>query len=77
MHDCLVTLLDEFIHFDRLLAIHALIMHGGENMVDTQNKLTMDHFLDKITSVDPVTSRYVWGPDRNSHELVQVSLTTM
>ncbi|KAG1789150.1 uncharacterized protein HD556DRAFT_1447213 [Suillus plorans] len=67
---CLFVLLED-IHFDRLCAIHALLLYADNRLCDPQNLPVLLKLKEKLRVVDPLTNLCLWGPVPHSQALVQ------
>ncbi|KAG1903714.1 uncharacterized protein F5891DRAFT_83267 [Suillus fuscotomentosus] len=67
---CLFMLLED-IHFDRLCAIHALLLYADNRLCDPQNLPVLLKLKEKLRVVDPLTNLCLRGPVPHSQALVQ------
>ncbi|KIK34328.1 hypothetical protein CY34DRAFT_98221 [Suillus luteus UH-Slu-Lm8-n1] len=71
---CLSILLGH-IHFDRLCAIHALLVCADDRLC--KNLSALLHLQKMLRIVDPLTGLYMWGPVPHSQALIQNILATI
>ncbi|KAG2058117.1 hypothetical protein BDR06DRAFT_1018743 [Suillus hirtellus] len=64
-------MLSEDIHFDRLCAIHALLLYADNRLCDPQNLPVLLKLKEKLRVVDPLTNLCLWGPVPHSQALIQ------
>ncbi|KAG2123214.1 hypothetical protein BD769DRAFT_1670299 [Suillus cothurnatus] len=67
---CLSILLED-IHFDRLCAIHALLLNADNRLCKQRNLPVLVQLKEKLRIVDPLTDMYLWGPVPHSQALMQ------
>jgi hypothetical protein len=70
---CLSMLLEE-IHFDRLCAMHAMLLHADDRLCKTRNLAALNKFKEGLSVVDPVTDMYLWAPAPHARALLQVGI---
>lgn len=64
VHVCLDVLRHHAVHFDRLRAMHAIIIEAGDKMCFGHANKTKTKFLrDMLAERCPVSGQFVWGPD--------------
>jgi hypothetical protein len=71
-----LTMLSEETHFDRLCAIHALLLYADDRLCRQQNLSALIKLKGELRIVDPLTGLYTWGPVPHSRALIQVSIRT-
>ncbi|OJA15164.1 hypothetical protein AZE42_08926 [Rhizopogon vesiculosus] len=67
---CLSILLDE-VHFDRLCAMHAMLLHADDRLCKNRNLAALKQFKERLFIVDPVTDMYLWAPAPHTRALLQ------
>ncbi|OAX42234.1 hypothetical protein K503DRAFT_388780 [Rhizopogon vinicolor AM-OR11-026] len=67
---CLSILLDE-VHFDRLCAMHAMLLHADDRLCKSRNLAALKQFREQLFIVDPVTNMYLWAPALHARALLQ------
>ncbi|KAG2134801.1 hypothetical protein DEU56DRAFT_404169 [Suillus clintonianus] len=67
---CLSMLLEE-IHFDRLCAMHALLLYADDRLCKTANLPALMQFQTRLRLVDPRTDMYLWGPVPDAQAMMQ------
>ncbi|KAG0703574.1 hypothetical protein DFH29DRAFT_998399 [Suillus ampliporus] len=67
---CLSILLEE-IHFDRLCAMHALLLYADDRLCKTQNLPALIQLKARLFLVDPITELYLWAPVPHARTLLQ------
>lgn len=72
-----LTMLLAHIHFDRLRAIHALLLHADDRLCNQQHLPALIQLQNKLRIVDPRTGLYLWGPVPLSQALIQDILVTI
>ncbi|KAG1769797.1 hypothetical protein EDD22DRAFT_136635 [Suillus occidentalis] len=73
---CLSILLGH-IHFDRLCAIHALLVCADDRLCEQRHLSALLHLQKMLRVVDPLTGLYMWGPVPHSQALIQNILLTI
>ncbi|KAG1776544.1 hypothetical protein EV702DRAFT_339017 [Suillus placidus] len=73
---CLSMLLED-IHFDRLCAIHALLLYADDRLCKQRNLPALTRLKEELRIVDPLTHLYLWGPVPHSQALVQDIFNTI
>jgi hypothetical protein len=64
VHACLDILRHHAVHFDRLRAMHAIIIEAGDKMCfGHANKIKTKYLRDMLAERCPVSGQFVWGPD--------------
>lgn len=64
VHVCLDVLRHHAVHFDRLRAMHAIIIEAGDKMCcGYANKIKTKFLRDMLAERCPVSGQFVWGPD--------------
>ncbi|KAG1719185.1 hypothetical protein EDB19DRAFT_1648658 [Suillus lakei] len=66
-----LSMLSEEIHFDRLCAMHALLLYADDRLCKRPNLPALMQFKARLHLVDPLTDLYLWGPAPHSQALVQ------
>lgn len=72
---CLSFLLEGEKCFDRLCAMHALLVQANDKLCKNRNLATLMQFKDEITSRDGESGVYLWGVTPNSRMVLVVSWT--
>lgn len=72
---CLSMLLEE-IHFDRLCAMHAILLHADDRLCKTRNLPALKQFKERLLVANPVSDTYIWAPAPHARALLQVGLGT-
>ncbi|KAG1872972.1 hypothetical protein DFJ58DRAFT_722135 [Suillus subalutaceus] len=67
---CLSILLED-IHFDRLIAIHALLLYADDRLCKQRYLPALIRLKEELRVVDPLTDLYLWGPVPHSQALMQ------
>lgn len=67
---CLFMLLEDM-HFDRLCAIHALLLYADNRLCDPQSLPVLLKLKEKLRVVNPLTNLCLWGPVPHSQALIQ------
>lgn len=75
IHACLDVLRHHAVHFDRLRAMHAIIIEADDKMcIGHANKMKSKHLRDMLAERCSVSGRFIWGPDVISSLAVDVGL---
>ncbi|KAH7910394.1 hypothetical protein BJ138DRAFT_1126911 [Hygrophoropsis aurantiaca] len=74
---CLSLLLEGSPHFDRLCAMHALLVQANDKLCKNRNRHSILRFREAITLKDKVTGTYLWAPSEHAHFLLQDMLATI
>ncbi|KAG2040767.1 hypothetical protein BDR03DRAFT_857492 [Suillus americanus] len=67
---CLSILLED-IHFDRLCAIHALLLYADDRLCKQRNLPPLIRLKEELRTVDPLTDLCLWAPVPHSQAIVQ------
>ncbi|KAG2076335.1 hypothetical protein BDR04DRAFT_1228215 [Suillus decipiens] len=67
---CLSTLLED-IHFDRLCAIHALLVYADDRLCKQRNLPAIIGLKEKLRVVNPLTGLYLWAPVPHARAIMQ------
>lgn len=73
VHLCLDILLEGPVHFDRLCAMHALVLQSNDKLCKSRNIAETMRLRDKLVARSPGRRLFLWGPDENCCFLVAVS----
>lgn len=72
VHRCLELLVDSLANFDRLCAMHALIVHSNDKLCKSRFASATSFFREKLSVQDPATGHFSWGDSGPSRFLVAV-----
>lgn len=73
VHFCLFFLMEGEKRFDRLCAIHALLVRANDKLCKTRYLQDLMHFKDAITSRDVESGECVWATTPRSKTIIIVS----
>ncbi|KAL4071713.1 hypothetical protein J3A83DRAFT_4235774 [Scleroderma citrinum] len=71
---CLYLLLEGEKHFDRLCAMHALLVQANDKLCKSRNLAALMEFRELLTEKEPVSGRYTWTPTPPAEAILQVNL---
>ncbi|KAH7928870.1 hypothetical protein BV22DRAFT_1126227 [Leucogyrophana mollusca] len=74
---CLSLLVEGTPHFDRLCAMHALLIQANDKLCKNRNKHSVLRFREAITVKDALSGRYMWAPSEHAFGLLQDILGTI
>ncbi|KAG1737582.1 uncharacterized protein EDB91DRAFT_484850 [Suillus paluster] len=66
-----LSMLEEEVHFDRLCAMHALLLYANDKLCKTRNLPALTQLKARLSHVDPVTGLYLWAPAPHARTLLQ------
>lgn len=70
---CLCLLLEGEKHFDRLCAMHALLVQANDKLCKSRNLPTLMEFRAQLTIKDTVSGVYKWAPASPAVTIIQVN----
>ncbi|KAL4076793.1 hypothetical protein V8B97DRAFT_1866989 [Scleroderma yunnanense] len=74
---CLYLLLEGEKHFDRLCAMHALLVQANDKLCKSRNLAALMEFRELLTEKEPVSGRYTWTPTPPAEAILQDILDTI
>lgn len=70
---CLSLLLEGEKHFDRLCAMHALLVQANDKLCKSRNLPILMEFRAQLTTKDVVSGLYKWAPASPAVTILQVN----
>jgi hypothetical protein len=70
---CLSLLLEGDKHFDRLCAMHAILVQANDKLCKSRNLPALMRLKENITAKDPESGKYVWATTPHSDAILKVS----
>ncbi|KAF8152920.1 hypothetical protein B0H34DRAFT_800196 [Crassisporium funariophilum] len=77
VHECLTLLINHAVDADRLCAIHAVINNTTSGLCSPDQFASIYNLVASLTSKDPATGEYYWGPDAPTKWLVDDIVGTL
>ncbi|KIJ64687.1 hypothetical protein HYDPIDRAFT_89578, partial [Hydnomerulius pinastri MD-312] len=74
---CLFLLTEGEKHFDRLCAMHAILVQSNDKLCKNRNLPALMQFKEIITSKDPESDEYVWALTSHSQAILKDILETI
>ncbi|KIK96880.1 hypothetical protein PAXRUDRAFT_10515 [Paxillus rubicundulus Ve08.2h10] len=74
---CLSLLLEGDKHFDRLCAMHAVLIQANDKLCKSRNLPALMHLKENITTKDPESGEYVWATSPHSDAILKDMLDTI
>ncbi|KAG6337012.1 hypothetical protein ID866_2072 [Astraeus odoratus] len=74
---CLALLLEGQTHFDRLCAMHALLVQANDKLCKSRNFSALKAFETQLTVADPVSGQYAWAPSSHAQAILEDILDTI
>ena len=75
IHLCLSLLLEGEKRFDRLCAMHALLVQANDKLCKNRNLPALMQFRDGITLISRESGEYLWATTPRSKNILAVSWT--
>ncbi|KAI6165294.1 hypothetical protein EDD17DRAFT_1871821 [Pisolithus thermaeus] len=72
---CLSILLEGEKHFDRLCAMHALLVQANDRLCESRNLRNLTQFIDSLSVRDPVSGCFAWAPTPHARTMLEVCST--
>ncbi|KIJ16420.1 hypothetical protein PAXINDRAFT_155113 [Paxillus involutus ATCC 200175] len=74
---CLSLLLEGDKHFDRLCAMHAILVQANDKLCKSRNLPALMRLKENITAKDPESGKYVWATTPHSDAILKDMLDTI
>lgn len=68
---CLFLLLEGEKHFDRLCAMHALLVQANDQLCKGHNLRNLARFMNSLNVRDPVSGRFAWAPTPHARAMLE------
>jgi len=77
VHRSLDLLVNDAVHFDRLCAMHALVVHANDKLCKAKSARSLVRFREKLSVRSPRTGQFMWGEDGPSCFLITDIVSTL